>query len=394
MKVLWVGDAVASTGFSRCTHAVCSRLHSDGHEVHVLALNYYGDPHPYPYPIYPCVQPLDGGRDPFGVSRLPRLVDRLDPDLVIFLNDPWNIPAYIQSLHGYRDRMTELDHPIRLPRLVGWLAVDAKNQNGHPLNDLDHVVTWTDFADAELRSGGYEGPSSIVPLGVDPTLYYPRDREESRRRSLPEKYRDHFVVGVVGRNQPRKRLDLTLAYFAEWVQTYDISNACLFLHVAPTGERGCDIRSLVKYYGLKDRVLVSNPDVGVGIPEQDLPIIYSSFDVYWTTTQGEGFGLPCLESMACGVPCVVPDFSGLGSWSKPASYLVPCTSSSLNAPLNSTPYTVGGIVDKQSSILALQSLYTDLSLRDDLRQKGLSLASSLTWTHTAESFVKVISSLS
>lgn len=401
MRIIWVGDTpTVSSGFGVCTREVCTALHIAGHEVHVLGMSYYGDAHDYPFTIWPCHQPLDHGRDGFGVTRLPALVKRLSPDLIVLLNDPWNIPAYFEHLD-----LLKLD---TLPPTVGWLAVDSRNQRVSDLSRLDHVVVWTDFARDEFRSQGYDRDISIVPLGVDTTLFTPKRRSESRARiGLPDAMLDRFIVGVVGRNQPRKRLDLTLQYFADWVKRYD-RDAFMFMHVAPTGDLGCDLRSLISYYGLAGRVGLSEPHVGIGADKAELPYLYSAFDVYFTTTQGEGWGLPALESMACGTPVIAPDWSALGSWAKGVARLVPCTSHALTAPLNDHPYTIGGIMDRDMAVEALETEYQEwqhdreqrtkgfsadpLSDRQRRISAGLSLAQSLTWRESARKFRELLES--
>lgn len=155
LRILWVGDAVAATGFARCTHASCNALHAAGYDIHVLGINYYGDPHSYPYPIYPARNPLDEGWDGFGVERLPRLVERLDPDLIIGLNDAWNVKGYLDELDA---------SGVQLPLIMFWLAADAGNQSaGRELEQLTHVVAWTQFGVDEFRKGGYRGPVSMRP---------------------------------------------------------------------------------------------------------------------------------------------------------------------------------------------------------------------------------------
>lgn len=388
MRVIWVGDAVVSTGFSRCTHVVCDELHRAGHEVSVLGINHHGNPtRQYPYDIFPCRDSFDGGFDDWGVSRLPRFIERYDPDVVVILQDCWNMRAYIEAIKQYG-----LDADS-IPPIVGWIAVDAKNQVGHELNALAHVVTWTQFGIDELRKGGYEGTSDVVPLGVDTSVFYPRDREESRRSVCPPEFAsDAFIVGVVGRNQPRKRLDLSIAYFAEWVQRDKIDNAYLFLHVAPTGDRGCDIRSLAYYYGLKGRVIVLQPDIGIGLPVNHMAMVYSAFDVCLTTTQGEGWGLCTAEAMACGCPCIVPAWSALGEWASHGAYQVPCTSTALNAPLNSLAYTIGGVPDKEATINALREMYSSWKCRDGYRNRGLALAArpEYQWQNVGIAFREVL----
>jgi glycosyltransferase involved in cell wall biosynthesis len=385
VKVLWVGDSpTVSTGFARCTAAACSALHAAGHEVHVLGLNYWGDPHGFPYLIYPCRQPFEGGRDGFGVGRLPRLAAQLRPDLIVLLNDPWNVPAYLAVL-----KESEIDIPV-----AGWLAVDSKNQRGDGLNGLAHVVTWTRFAAEELRRGGYQGTPSVVPLGVDSDLFRPHDRTGARKAIFPASVpADAYIVGVVGRNQPRKRLDLTLSHFAAWLRAHPHGDAYLYLHVAPTGESGTNIRSLVVYYGLTGRVLIGEPHIGTGIEDGQMPLVYSALDCYLTTTQGEGWGLPCIEAMACGLPCVVPDWSALGEWTKDAALRVPCTSTALTAPLNDLAYTLGGVVDEAGTVEALERLYTEPDLRAKLRDRGLALARSLPWSAAGEGMREVLESV-
>lgn len=389
MKVLWVGDAIAPTGFSRCTHTACDALHAAGHDVRVLGLNYHGDPHPYPYPIHPCYQPHDHGRDGFGVGRLPYFINRYEPDVVVFLNDPWNIPGYIASL---LDRLDD-SHP--LPRLVGYLAVDGTNQQGFGCNDLDLVITWTRYAQNELRSGGYTGLFALAPLGVDHSLYYPRDKSVARSflGPLRDQVGDSFLVGAVGRNQTRKRLDLTIRYFARWYAEAR-PDAYLYLHVGPTGDIGVDLNSLTRYYGVKDRVIVGKVSLGTGSPESYMPSVYSMLDLYVSTSQGEGWGLPALEAMACGVPCLLPDWAAYGEWARDAAALVPCTSVALTAPTNGMLHTIGGVADEEQFLDGLHNFYTQSEARELCRERGLECAARYSWRANGAAVLEAITSLS
>lgn len=349
----------------------------------MLGINAPGDPHKYPYDIYPAMP--RGRGDAFGVARLPSLIANLAPDVVCLLQDPWNVQGYFDAI--------EKSGIESVPPVVGWLAVDSKNHpNSAELNQLAHLITWTKFGRDELRTGGYTGPSSIVPLGVDTSLFRPLDREASRKGlGIPD---GAFIVGAVGRNQPRKRLDLTIGYFAEWVIGHGIDDAYLLLKVAPTGETGCDIRSVAAYYGdaIEGRIRVSQQPAGHGLPDDFMPSIYSAMDVYLTTTQGEGWGLPAMEAMACGVPVVAPAWSALGEWAAPAALLVPCTSTALTAPLNNFPYTIGGVPDKELTIAALQILYENEVMRDHHRERGLALTArpEYQWSNVGTAFCETL----
>lgn len=401
-KILWCGDAIASTGFSKCTHAACDYLHKSGHEIIVLGINSYGDDHPYPYPIYSCFHKLDGGNDLTGQGRLPRMIMRHRPDVVVILQDPWNIKSYFTEIDKYLDALDKAgQYPadFKMPVMIGWLAVDGKNQqSASDLNRLDHVVTWVQFGLDELRKGGYTGPGSIIPCGVDASIYKPMDKSECRSKYVPGDVPPNaFIVGTVGRIQHRKRFDLTIQYFSEWVHETNNQDAWLYLHACPTGDDCCDLIGLARYWGLSGRVILSNPRIGSGWDEDELAQLYNCFDVLAVTSQGEGWHLPSIEAMACGVPVICGDWAALGEWAKNSAYLVPCTSTALNNGLPKM-HAIGGIPDREKFIDGLVRLYqSKINLKnqswDYFHGAGLKCADSFPWSRVGEMWAELVNDL-
>ncbi len=381
MKILWVGDAVVDTGFSRVTHNICERLIQRGHEVNILGVNYYGDPHPHPFRIY--VPSLGQKEDIWGFDRIWPLTKAIKPDVVSLLNDPYVIAQYLQN------RPADLVCPV-----VAYVPIDGKNVREDialTLCRLDGVIFYTEFGRKEASKSGFVGQSWVIPHGVDP-LYGPKDRLESRKRmGLPPSLHDAFLFGNINRNQPRKRLDLTVEYFAEFLKRTDAGNAYLYLHCT---EEDLGIRpgQLCKYYGIDHRLIMPSMESlnpAKGVSQELLCHIYSSLDVQITTTSGEGFGLSTIEGMACGIPNIIPDWAALGEWPRgQGCRVIPCTSTwCFPGGVN----TVGGLPDRDRFVQAMIELYGDAEVRAQLGREARkrSTGPEFDWDNITDQFVEV-----
>jgi D-inositol-3-phosphate glycosyltransferase len=377
-RLLWNGDICVPTGFARVTHNVLAHL-SQTWDVAVLGINYRGDPHEYPYSIYPAAI----GGDAWGIQRLPELCQRFAPDVLVMLNDPWNLARVFEQ--------TTFEN---LP-VVAYMPVDAKNlapKYAKPLDRLDCAIWQTQFGLEEARKGGHTGWSEVIYHGVDLDIYKPIDRTEARRQlRLDQHIPDGaFVVGNVNRNHLRKRLDLTIAAFAAWVQRYRHDDAYLHLHCS-TKDVGWDLPQLAEYYGISDRLILTDTAMSTwqGIAEEEMRAVYGGFDVQLSTTSGEGFGLTTLEGMACGIPQIVPDYAALGEWPKGAVQYVPVTSTmaSVNG-LN----TITGVPDHEATVEALEGCYQNENLRQTLADRGLAKVHEpqYRWEHVAERFDEIL----
>jgi len=166
---------------------------------------------------------------------------------------------------------------------------------------------------------------------------------------------------------------------------------------------GADLQALAHYYRLdavngNGKLIVSEQPTHKGTSDQDMPLVYAAMDVFLTTTQGEGWGLPEHEAMACSIPVIAPDWSALGSnggWPTPGSIIhVPCTSTALTAPINSLAHTIGGIPDKAAILQALDRVYNDWKAREGetalVKLAGLKCARELTWERSAREMEAVL----
>jgi glycosyltransferase involved in cell wall biosynthesis len=112
--------------------------------------------------------------------------------------------------------------------------------------------------------------------------------------------------------------------------------------------------------GIRDSV------VELGHLELDeLPLVYGGAIASVFPSLWEGFGMPVIESMACGVPVVTSNLSCLPEVAGGAALLV-------------DPYSIDEIAD------GMRRLVSDQALREDLRRKGLARAAQMSWRKTAE----------
>lgn len=381
--LLWIGDAGVPSGFAKATHCILESLDyrvAGDLDCTVLGINFRGDPHPYPYPIYAAMP----GGDGFGVGRLVWMCDRFKPDVIVIQQDGWNIQSYISQLKRFPEH-------AGIP-VVAIVAVDGKNFTGSWLNGVAKTIFWTKFALAEARAGGYKGSAEVIPLGVDLTTFYPGDRMEARARRKVETLGDSFVVGCVNRNQPRKRWDLLVKFFCEWAKDRNIRDAWLYLHTAPTGDLGPDVLRLMNYYGMLDHLALAQPGMYEFVPEDEMRDVHCCFDVQATTTQGEGFGLGTFEGAACGVAQIATDCAAIGELMRGAARLVKCTQTGMN---HTVPHlnVIGAVAEQEDFTLALDEMYSNRgSARDIVAAAGLARVREprFRWSNVAASYAQAI----
>lgn len=104
--------------------------------------------------------------------------------------------------------------------------------------------------------------------------------------------------------------------------------------------------------------------------DADLVALYNLADVFVYPSLYEGFGLPALESMACGTPVVSSNSSSLPEVVGDAGLLVPPE-------------------DVEALACAIEKVISDSELADDLRAKGLSRARQFTWHKAAENIMSI-----
>jgi glycosyltransferase involved in cell wall biosynthesis len=365
-KLLIVADCAAATGFAQVSHNLIQRLYTEW-DIHVLAINYTGDPHhitQYAKLYNPSARSQG---DLYGLTRIESLQYDLKPDIVFHINDPWVISGYLRATK---------DAP---GKKVFYTPVDGTNikpMYAQPLNKFNHGIAYTMFGEEVLRAGGYTGPMSVIPHGVDRQVFYPISKAEARAKGAPTgtDISDWYIVQVVDRNSQRKRLDLALYGFARWVKETNKPDNVKFYYHGALQDEGYDLVQLADYWGVADRIMVTatnlNPHDGVDL--EFMKYIYSLADVK-VGLGNEGWGLTTMESMRCGVSNLVLDTAAYSEWARGGvEYIAPADIPFANIRGLNTIHQQPNI---DSYIAGLEKLYNDKVYRTTLAQTGYELVS-------------------
>jgi glycosyltransferase involved in cell wall biosynthesis/GT2 family glycosyltransferase len=121
---------------------------------------------------------------------------------------------------------------------------------------------------------------------------------------------------------------------------------------------------------LRDSVAAEAIIVTGHIADDQLATVYSIADVFAYPSLYEGFGLPPLEAMQCGVPVVVGHTSSLPEVVGDAALMV-------------DPHSVHELSD------ALEKVLCDQSLANTLQSKSLTRAAAFSWQNTARQTINI-----
>lgn len=363
IPLLVVGDAVAATGFARVLHSVLERI-KHKYEIHHLGINFLGDPHDTDWKVY--VARIGG--DVYGINRLQPLIETVKPRLIFFINDVWILIRYMPVLKKYKD----------VVKSVMYFPVDGEPLDPNiirQLGDVNQLVAYNEFGKRVMEEAinavkqedmNFRAPGiSVIPHGVDTNLFYPYRDEEShgglisgrlkaRKELLPQRedILDSFIVLNANRNQPRKRIDITMQGFARFAQNKP-ENVKLYLHMG-TEDVGWNLITLAKRYEIEGRLILSNMNKEMPAePVERVNMIYNACDVGLNTSFGEGWGLVAFEHAATGAAQIIPRHSACEElWQGAAEFLEPVFSLTIERV-----QTEGRFVSPEGVAAALERLY-------------------------------------
>ena len=263
----------------------------------------------------------------------------------------WKRGKFVTTIHDAK--------PLLFPELQGKRNLSARIEGllvGDPNAKRDHVITISNSSRRDLirHLAVPEDRITAVPQGIDSIRFHPI------RVGQPGVARP-YVMSLAG-SDPTKNIVTLVRAFASVPErlrrTHDL------VLVGDVAKRA-DVRQAIEREGVASQTRL------IGVVADDALIeLYQRAAIFAFPSLYEGFGLPVLEAMACGVPVICSNSSSLPEVAGDAALLVD--------PRN---------IEQWSA--ELTRLLEDARLRADLSERGRARALTFSWDRTAAETVVV-----
>ncbi|AZA80936.1 glycosyltransferase family 1 protein [Chryseobacterium lactis] len=222
-----------------------------------------------------------------------------------------------------------------------------------------------------LEYAPYIDPKKVFVsrLAASPDIFYQSsDAKENalirEKYNLPEKY-----ILSLSTLEPRKNIDHLIRSFIKMLDTHSVSDLSLVL----VGSKGWQYDKIFEEYenakDLKGKIIITGR-----IPDEDLASVYSQANSFYYMSLYEGFGLPPLEAMQCGIPTVTSNTSSL-----------PEVVGEAGIQLDPT--------DENALSEVIWKLYNDEEYRMEYAQKAIERAKEFSWEKAVEEHINIYNAI-
>lgn len=336
MKILIMSNSLnLNSGFSRVAKSLYLGLKKLGHKMYFIGMQTSYTPQIYDeIEMLPLISSAFDDLTQYGI-----ILSRIQPDVCIniFQSDGGAGPGLENFLLTFKKSI--------------WYTVVEGNYLGsisrsgfkRVIGNGGKIVLPSNHGQDQCKIDGID--VDVIPYGYDPKIFYKKANKEVEDENInlliwnkeQKQWEPHgikineligyrgfdkkFVFGTVKQNvgvrHRMERLIKAYSFFiSESRQIKD--NTILHLHTLPAvSYNGMDLMDVIRRIeiegncsGISENVIFSFGDYrSSGWSDASLNELYNTFDCYCSASSGEGFGIPTLESMACGIPVVGPSSS-------------------------------------------------------------------------------------
>ncbi|MCM8800411.1 MAG: glycosyltransferase family 4 protein [Candidatus Omnitrophica bacterium] len=235
------------------------------------------------------------------------------------------------------------------------------------IKKADVIVTISEYSKNDIVKVFKISPDKIrvIMLGVDERRFYKMDNLD--KKVLSKYGIDESFILYTGNFRPHKNVKTLIeAYYRLPGNLKDKFKLVL------VGRKDRDQQNLIRLVGnlgLKDKVIFTGY-----VNDEELGFIYNSASIFVFPSLYEGFGLPVLEAMACGLPVIAFNVSALSEVVGDSGILLNSYSS-------------------EALRRAMEEVLSDEELRKDLIQRALNRARQFSTEKMSQDLLAILKEL-
>ncbi len=275
----------------------------------------------------------------FGPFNLPKHIKRIT---MIHDLTPINYPEY----HRYHSQMLQRIFLKGILKKADLILTNSDNTS------RDTIAYFPGAANKIKRI--YLGKEDLFKPAYNP------ETQESHQLKKPY----YLYTGTI---EPRKNLMVLLKAFELFKTSVKAS-----VKLRIVGKKGWKSQPVIE--ALNKHAFREDIEVSGYVEREELPVLYSNALALVYPSTYEGFGLPVLEAMSCGTPCIISRSSSLPEVGGDAArYFDPSNSDELNS--------------------IMMEVFKNKNLRKTMSEASLVQATKFSWKAHAIEFIKAIESL-
>jgi GT2 family glycosyltransferase len=361
-QLLWQSIMNFPTGYAMSCRELLRALDQQG--VRTLYRYVYG-----PRTVFP---PLE--RESSGDYRLNVIRDRAvprSPDVAVVYGQG---DVFSDNLGRYKVGFTMLEVD-GFPK--EWVA---------QANRMDEVWVPSEFNRRAFLDCGLRRPIHVMPLGVDVSYFHPGIA------AYPNPAGEFVFLALFEWGERKEPGLLLRAFNDEFSAREPVRLVCKVINRDP----GLSVKEEIRQLGLRDGGGKISYLFNFEFPHYQLGALYRSADAFVSVSRGEGWNMPLMEAMACGLPAIATDW-GAHQQFVHAGIAYPLRVRRLVPAMAKCPYYLGfrwADPDPEHLRFLLRHVYEN---RDEARARGqaaaMEMAASWTWEAAARRIVERLTAI-
>lgn len=225
------------------------------------------------------------------------------------------------------------------------------------------IITDAQSTKSDLEKFLFIPPEKVTPIHLAPDPRFAQPPSATQIKAAQARYNlpNQYILTVSSFRPQKNTLRLIEAYHQLKERGIKHKLVLVGRKLSPYSKA----QEIIHWLELEKDVIITGY-----VSDEDLPPIYAGADLFVFPSFFEGFGIPVLEAMACGLPVVLSNVASLPEAGGEAGYYV-------------DPYRVEEITEAMYQILTKPILHQTLSAKSQAHTKNF------TWERTARETIMV-----